>query len=288
MIPYPYKFVDFAGTDLSEINGLVVEGIYQRIIDALNSCGEVVLYNWYFASIPVAPSYCSIEVRTDYIMVNEIIEIRDDDTVWVESLIPPEPEPPPPPVLVQLTALSNGQYFPESYDADGFSEVNVLVPSSGFVRSGTTVPDSSLGQDEDLYVQYEQLVNADYEYGIVAIFRKVSSVWEPYVDPEYLDKAVRVWTESTSGTNASINVQNGRYINNQFVPSGDAVNVLYTSVQSGRSIDLFRMVNLSYPGTWTLKALEAVEYDGNTYVSGSTIRTWGYNTSVDFVVKKAT
>lgn len=156
MIPYPYKFVDFGGTDLSEINGLAVEGIYQRIIDALNQCGEVVLYNWYFASIPIAPCYCTIEVGIDSIMVNEIIEIRDDDTVWVESLIPPPPDPPviepisvdsngtyyipegvdgfnpvtvavPPPVLSQLSVIENGVYLPPSGSV-GFDRVSVLVP----------------------------------------------------------------------------------------------------------------------------------------------------------------
>ena len=124
MIPYPYKFVDFGGTDLSEKNGLVVEGIYQRIIDALNRCGEVVLYNWFFASIPIAPSYCTIEVRIDCIIVNGVIEIQDDDTVWVESLIPP---PPDPPVIEPISLNSNGTYYvPEG--VDGFNPVTVDVP----------------------------------------------------------------------------------------------------------------------------------------------------------------
>lgn len=149
MIPYPYKFVDFGGTDLSEINGLVVEGIYQRIIDAINRCGEVVLYNWYFASIPIAPSYCSIEVGTDSIMVNEIIEIRDDDTVWVESLIPP---PPPPPVIEPISVDSNGIYYiPEG--VDGFNPVTVAVPPPvlsqlSVVENGIYLPPSgSVGFD---------------------------------------------------------------------------------------------------------------------------------------------
>lgn len=142
MIPYPYKFVDFAGTDLSGINGLTVSGIYRRIIDAVNRCGEVVLYNWYFASIPIAPSYCSIEVGTGYIIVNDVIEIRDDDTVWVESLIPTPPEPP---VLVQLTVTENGEYDPEDYNADGFGTVDVEVPGpllydATFLENGEYTP----------------------------------------------------------------------------------------------------------------------------------------------------
>ena len=42
--------------------------------------------------------------------------------MWIESLVPPDP------VLVELIADENGQFSPQDYDADGFSEVTVDVP----------------------------------------------------------------------------------------------------------------------------------------------------------------
>lgn len=282
MIPYSYKFVDFAGTDLSEINGLVVDGIYQRIIDAINRCGEVVLYNWYFASIPIAPSYCSIEVRTDRLIINDVVEIRDDDTVWVPSLIPPEPPPPPPPVLVQLTALSNGQYLPSSYDADGFSEVNVSVPSSGFVLSGTTEPAQSLGQDQDLYVQYDQTYGGNYEYGITAEYRKVNGVWVPYVDPTYIDSAIHVWTASTSGFDAAMYVQEGRYYDGAFHGIGDVQEIVYTTVQGSAGMDI-GLINLRYGSPWIVKALQPIYFSGNLFQANSEVNRWDYSATVDYL-----
>lgn len=139
MIPYPYKFVDFGGVDLAEINGLAVEGIYQRIIDSINRCGELVLYNWCFASIPIAPSYCDIELGDHQIIINDVIEIRQDDTVWVTGLIPD------PPVMVPLSVDSNGEYSPLNYGAEGFSFVGVQVPppaleQKAITENGTYLP----------------------------------------------------------------------------------------------------------------------------------------------------
>lgn len=122
MIPYTYNMVSFRGTDLSEINGEAVDGIYGDILSAMNECGIVVLYDWKFAGIPVTPAYCTIEEGDSFILINGIIKIKDDDTVWIESLVPPEP------VLVELIADENGQFSPQDYDADGFSEVTVDVP----------------------------------------------------------------------------------------------------------------------------------------------------------------
>lgn len=121
MIPYTYNMVSFRGTDLSEISGEAVDGIYGDILSALNECCVVVLYDWKFAGILIPPAYCTIEEGDSFILINGIIKIKDDDTVWIESLIPPEP------VLVELTVEENGQFSPQDYDADGFSEVTVDV-----------------------------------------------------------------------------------------------------------------------------------------------------------------
>lgn len=121
MIPYTYNMVSFRGTDLSGINGEAVDGIYGDILSALNECRVVVLYDWKFAGILIPPAYCTIEEDDSFILINGIIKIKDDDTVWIESLVPPEL------VLVELTVEENGQFSPQDYDADGFSEVTVEV-----------------------------------------------------------------------------------------------------------------------------------------------------------------
>lgn len=134
MIPYPYNMVDMGGIDLAEANGTVVEGLYAKIVEAVDACGDVVLYNWKFAGIEIAPQHTSILIG-DPIVINGAVQVTEQDEVTVPGINPEPPEPPEPPVLIQLTAIENGVYLPEDYDADGFSEVSVDVPSSG----GTTL-----------------------------------------------------------------------------------------------------------------------------------------------------
>lgn len=136
MIPYTYNMVSFRGTDLSEINGEAVDGIYGDILSALNECRVVVLYDWKFAGILVPPAYCAIEEGDSFILINGIIKIEDDDTVWIESLVPPGP------VLVELIVDENGQFSPQDYDADGFSEVTVNVPQQAPVIESLSVTDN--------------------------------------------------------------------------------------------------------------------------------------------------
>ena len=128
MIPYPYNMVDMGGIDLAEANGTVVDGLYAKIVEAVDACGDVVLYNWKFAGIEIAPQYTSILIG-DPIVINGAVQVTEQDEVTVPGINPDPPEPPDPPVLVQLTAIENGVYLPEDYEADGFFEVTVDVSS---------------------------------------------------------------------------------------------------------------------------------------------------------------
>lgn len=121
MIPYPYNMVDMGGIDLAEANGTVVDGLYAKIVEAVNACGDVVLYNWKFAGIEIAPQHTPILLGNP-ITINGAVQVTEQDFVTVPGINPD------PPVLVQLFVTENGQYNPSEYDADGFSEVNVLVP----------------------------------------------------------------------------------------------------------------------------------------------------------------
>ena len=123
MIPYPYNMVDMGGIDLAEANGTVVDGLYARIVEAVNACGDVMLYNWKFAGIEITPQHTSILIG-DPIIINGAVQVTEQDEVIVPGI---NPDPPSPPVLVPLEVSENGQYDPSDYNADGFSEVDVDV-----------------------------------------------------------------------------------------------------------------------------------------------------------------
>lgn len=127
MIPYPYNMVDMGGIDLAEANGTVVEGIYSKIVEAVNACGDVVLYNWKFAGIEIAPQHTSI-LLGDPITINGAVQVTEQDLVTVPGI---NPDPPEPPVLVHIEITENGEYDSADYDADGFSSVEVNVEEIG-------------------------------------------------------------------------------------------------------------------------------------------------------------
>ena len=120
MIPYPYNMVDMGGIDLAEANGTVVEGLYAKIVEAVNACGDVVLYNWKFAGIEISPQHTSI-LMGDPVIISGAVQVTAQDEVTVPG-INPEPT-----ILVPIEITENGQYDPSDYDADGFSEVDVDV-----------------------------------------------------------------------------------------------------------------------------------------------------------------
>lgn len=155
MIPYPYNMVDMGGVDLAEANGTVVEGLYSKIVEALDACGDVVLYNWKFAEIEIAPQHTQILVGSGELRINTLIQVTEQDEVNILGIDPPqrpvEPlsvtenglytaTPPmsgfnpvevavPPPALGPLVTNINGVFVPSDYDLDGFNSVTVQTPA---------------------------------------------------------------------------------------------------------------------------------------------------------------
>lgn len=121
MIPYSYSMVDMGGIDLAEANRTVVEGLYNRLAIARNACGDLILYNWKFAEIEIAPGICSTLDEGTSIVINGLIQVTEQDEVTVLGIAPP-------PVPVEpLTVTSNGVYV-ATPPTSGFNPVSVNVP----------------------------------------------------------------------------------------------------------------------------------------------------------------
>lgn len=256
MIPYPYNMVDMGGIDLAEANGTVVDGIYAKIVEAVNACGDLVLYNWKFAGIEIAPQHISILVGEDSLLINSIIQVTELDVVTVLGI-----DPPPPPIVPvePLNVYENGVYT-ATPPSSGFNPVNVSVPAKVLVPLSVTEDGEYNPSD----------YNAD---GFSTV--SVSVALESYT-------ATHVWTQSTGGYDASLNVQEGILSGVTFTPTSDVTNILYTSVQSTER--LFEQIGVRYSGTWIIRALEKLYYGLPEHAvnEGGTV-TWNYNRQEDYI-----
>ena len=124
MIPYSYKMVDMGAIELADITGQTYDGLYAKVHEALNDCGDVVLYNWFFAGIEIVPSHYHITVGSTKLTIGEYIEINDDDTITIAGITPPVIEP----VIEAINMTENGVYIAPT-GVDGYSPVVVDVPS---------------------------------------------------------------------------------------------------------------------------------------------------------------
>lgn len=121
MIPYSYNMVDMGGIDLAEANGTVVPGVYGKIVEAMNLCGDLILYNWKFAGIDIAPSAYTVLQQTSSILINGLIQVTELNQITVIGL------PPPLVPVSPLSVVENGLYEAEP-PASGFNPVSVIVP----------------------------------------------------------------------------------------------------------------------------------------------------------------
>lgn len=140
MIPYSYNMVDMGGIDLAEANGTVVPGVYEKIVEAMNLCGDLILYNWKFASINIPPSACSVLQQASSILINGLIQVTELDKVTVIGL------PPPPVPVSPLEVTENGTYEAEP-PASGFNPVTVNVVGGEYVRVRVYSADSTLYEE---------------------------------------------------------------------------------------------------------------------------------------------
>lgn len=191
-------------------------------------------------------------------------------------------------VIQSLSVTANGTYTPPS-GVDGYAPVTVNVSGGGGegpIYYGTSIPSSSLGNNEDLYIQYESKPSLyDHLYGIVAEYRKVNGAWIPYTVPVPDTHGVHIWTHSAGGSDASIYVQEGYWdsINNTFVPTGEIEDVLYTSVTSWNTAkNCYGLALLAYiSSSWQIKASVTLTDGVSTYQADTIVASWSYNWQKD-------
>lgn len=183
MVPDKFDMVDMGGIDLIESQGVVVEGLYQRLVESIALCRYQCLYNWKFDGILIPPSYVEMIVRGGSVWINEGVNVDVNDVVHISSIEPagPEIEPltvtengeyytpvgidgynpvnvsVPRPVLNYISIIKNGSYSPEQ-GVDGFSLVTVDVPSESAVEFRTARPLNSEGANGDICAVYRAFI----------------------------------------------------------------------------------------------------------------------------------
>ena len=188
---------------------------------------------------------------------------------------------------VSLNATANGTYTPPTGKA--YSSVTVNV-SGGDILSGTSAPTAAIGNNEDLYIQYSGHPEWNYLYGIDTVYRKINGSWIEYTDPIDPNSAIHVWTQSTGGTDAAMNVQKAIYDPDTgvYTPVGDIDIVLYKTV-TDNTYNLDKFATLSYGRaemiTWSINASVQITDGSQTYATGDLVASWQYTANQDIYLR---
>lgn len=114
-----FNMISMDGIDIVESQGVVVEGLYNKLLEGIATCRYQILYKWYFANILIPPTTVELVNNGDSISINGFISIDSDDVVHVYSL---EHYP----VINPLIISQNGEYIAPD-GVDGYSPIQVNV-----------------------------------------------------------------------------------------------------------------------------------------------------------------
>ena len=151
MVPNKFNMIDLDGLDIIESQGVIVSGLYDKLVESIALCRYQCIYNWKFNSIPIPPTYVELDSKVDGVWINNGIVVSQDDIIHIYTL---EPEPP---VINPLNVVSNGVYN-VSEGVTGFNPVTVQVPppslvSKKIIANGIYYPGE--GEDGFSFVEVE-------------------------------------------------------------------------------------------------------------------------------------
>ena len=191
----------------------------------------------------------------------------------------------------------NGEVYLQYDGNDAITNAYVKVNGAWQNLIGTSIDDvggvfPSMGIPIIERNDWDALTTAQKKsYGLTIIQDSTTGYMRgDYVNGEdYELTGVHIWTKSTGGFDAAMYVQNGYWdtSTNQFVTTGEAVSVIYTSVQSQNTYDCNGVATLGYPSDWRVYATDAVTDGTNTYAIGDLVKTWSYSAEVDFYIYKS-
>lgn len=138
MVPDKFDMVDMEGVDLLRVQGIPLEGIYDKLVESITLCRYQCLYNWKFNDILIPPTYVEMEVGEDEeVIVNFGITVTPDDIIHLQTIEPGPAEP----VIVSLFVEENAVYNVPS-GVDGFNPVTVDVPQPSPVIQSLSVTEN--------------------------------------------------------------------------------------------------------------------------------------------------
>jgi len=114
-----FNMISMDGIDIVESQGVEVEGLYNRLVEGIAICRYQILYNWYFAKVPIPPTTVELILDEGIVSINGVISIGNDDVIHVYSLESTT-------VINPLEVNNNGTYSAPS-GVDGFNPVTVSV-----------------------------------------------------------------------------------------------------------------------------------------------------------------
>lgn len=114
-----FNMISMDGIDIVESQGVEAKGLYNRLVEGIAICKYQILYNWYFAKVPIPPTTVELILDEGIVSINGVISIGNDDVIHVYSLESTK-------VINPLEVNNNGTYSAPS-GVDGFNPVTVSV-----------------------------------------------------------------------------------------------------------------------------------------------------------------
>lgn len=114
-----FNMISMGGIDIVESQGVEVEGLYNRLVEGIAICKYQILYNWYFAKVPIPPTTVELIIDDNTVSINRLISIGSDDVIHVYSLESTT-------VINPLEVNNNGTYSAPA-GVDGYNPVTVSV-----------------------------------------------------------------------------------------------------------------------------------------------------------------